>query len=298
MKEKIVFFGSGPYVVPILEKLKESFDLILVFTTEEEKLTNKRFGPVFSFCRENNIETTSLYQFEAGNILELESSKANVAILASFGLFIPNEVLNLFPLGIINIHPSLLPLYRGPTPIQTALLNGETKTGVSIMKLDSEIDHGPILGQATLAIEPQDNAETLYKKSFKIGAEILVDLLPKYISGDLKPNEQDHSKATFTEHLTRESGLIDINSKELELGNWKLELDRRIRAFYPWPGVWFKYQCHPEQSEGSRLNNKTIKLLPEARIQVEGKNPMSLKDFKNGYPEGEEILSKLNLSFK
>jgi methionyl-tRNA formyltransferase len=255
MKEKIVFFGAGPYVDLILDVIKQKFDVALVV----------------SKLNESSID-------------EIKKTGARVAVLASFGQIVTEEAMSLFPLGIINIHPSLLPQYRGATPVQTAILNGSTDSGVSIMKLDDKLDHGPILAQEVISIEQNDTTESLYKRAFEKGANLLTDVLPRYISGELKPNPQDNSKATFTaKELTRESGFIDINeSPEKE------QLDRMIRAYYPWPGVWFKTELNG--------NVKIIKLFPGNKIQVEGKNIMLIKDFTNGYPEGNIILKKLNLN--
>ncbi len=280
MDKKIVFFGSGSYVLPIIETLKNPFDLVLVVTTEKNST-----DPVVKYCNSNNIQVISVESLSNPDVKgKLLNVKCQLAVLASFGLIIPNSVLNMFELGIINIHPSLLPKFRGPTPVQSAIIAGETTTGVSIMKLDSEVDHGPILVQKEIEIEPSDTSESLYKKSFELGSELLIEVLPKYISGELTPVEQDHSKATYTDHLTRKSGYLDINNQQSIINN---QLSNMIRAYYPWPGVWLNASLNGTE--------KIIKLLPEDRIQVEGKNIMSFKDFMNGYSEGREILEKLDL---
>ncbi len=280
MENKIIFFGSGPYVVQVIKVLDKKFGLALVVTTEKNP-----GDAIPKFCIANNIEyiyTDSLS--EPAFMDKLKAIGAKLAVLASLRLFIPDEILNSFELGIINIHPSLLPKYRGPTPVQTALLNGDTSTGVSIIKLDSEIDHGPILARVEERIEQNDTADSLYTRLFKIGGELLLDVLPKYISGDLKPTDQDHSKATYTERdLSRESGLIYISKPPSPT-----HLPRMIKAYYPWPGVWFKEELNGKE--------KVIKLLPENHIQVEGKNIMTYKDFANGYAEGHQILQKLNIN--
>lgn len=265
MKEKIVFFGAGPYVGQIIEILGESFDIVRIVKSDEI-LDQKLFD-------------------------DLKSSGARVAVLASFGKIIPDKLLNLFEFGIINLHPSLLPKYRGTTPIQSAIYAGEKITGISIMKLDTEMDHGPILAQIQEEIKPEDTSQSLYLRTFKLGAEALVEILPKYISGELKPTEQDHSQATYTKPLTRDSGFIDINEPPTP----NRQLQNMIRAYYPWPGVWFKFRSKIKD-QGSKLDGKIIKLLPENKIQVEGKNIMSYKDFANGYPEGNEIINKLGLT--
>jgi methionyl-tRNA formyltransferase len=151
------------------------------------------------------------------------------------------------------------------------------------MRLDKEIDHGPILGQEKEEILSSDTAETLYKKLFEKGASLLPNVLNKYLKDNLKLITQEHEKATFTKPLARQDGFIDIS--KLETRNSKSELEQKIRAYFPWPGVWFK----------TKLNNteKIIKLLPGEKLQVEGKKPMSYKDFLNGYPEAKEILGKI-----
>ncbi len=276
MKQKVVFFGAGSYIVPVIETLARESKLSLVVTTE-----TGQNDPLISYLKNMDINYVSIKNFDQSVIGEVKKINARIAVLAYFGLIVPKKALDLFPLGIINVHPSLLPKYRGATPGQTAILNGGTITGVSIIKLDEEVDHGPILAQASEPIELNDTSETLYRKLFKIGAELLSETLPKYISGEIKPVEQKHSKATFTDRLTRESGQIDIN----KVPNSE-QLDRMIRAYYPWPTVWFK----------TILNGREllVRLLPEQKIQVEGKNIMNLRDFANGYPEGRLLLEKLS----
>ncbi len=282
MKVKIVFFGSSKYVIPIIEVLKRDFDLALVVTTERNS-----FDPIPSYCLSQKIPYLSVSTFSAKVNSQLLNVNCQLAVLADFGLIIPKEILNDFPKGIINIHPSLLPKYRGPTPVQNAILNGDEKTGVTIIKLDNQIDHGPILAQKEVLISSSDNAQTLYEKLFRIGAELLHQNLNKYIKGEIKLSEQDHSKATITRLLTREDGYIDIS--KIKDQRSKINLDRMIRAFHPWPGVWTKWKM-----ENGKW--KILKFLPEGKLQVEGKKPMSYQDFLNGYPKAKEILSKITPS--
>ncbi|HZQ29529.1 MAG TPA: methionyl-tRNA formyltransferase [Patescibacteria group bacterium] len=252
---KVVFFGSGGVEAPVLETLEKNFDLSLV-------------------VRSKDIHSSS-------EILKLlDGSSAEVGVVANFGHIIPAEVLEFFPKGIINVHPSLLPKYRGPTPVQTAILNGDKTTGVTIIKIDEDIDHGPILEQKEVEILPVETSKHLLERLFKIGAEMLPNTISKYIKEEIKPSNQDDIKATFTQVLTKEAGFLDLESVP-----GKEKLDRMIKAFFPWPGVWFRTEIN-----GKKV---TIKLLPQNKIQVEGKNPQNFTDFKNGYKEGEEILKKL-----
>lgn len=275
----VVFFGSSHYVIPVIREVKNNFDLSLVVTTEKSPA-----DPIRKFCNESKVCCYIAANFWHKNLIEkIKEIKPDIGVLGSFGGIIPKEILDLFPNGILNIHPSLLPKYRGPSPVQTAILNGDGKTGVSIIKLDEKVDHGPILAQKEGSISDRDTAETLYNRLFKKGAQMITSIIQSIeIDKRVEEKTQDDSKATFTKPLTRNSGLVYSDnppSKEI--------LERMVRAFYPWPGVWFK----------SKLNGKEviIKPLPDEKIQVEGKKPMSFKDFINGYPGGKKILSNLKL---
>lgn len=205
---------------------------------------------------------------------------ADLAVVAFYGKILTEDELNTPKYGCINVHPSLLPKYRGPTPVQTAILNNDKTTGMTIIKLDRKIDHGPVLVQKEEKILANDTAETLYERLFKVGANLLSQTINKYIKGQIKLSAQNDKKATFTKSLTRQDGYFDVNnppSPEI--------LDRMIRAYYPWPGVFTKLRIKNQELR--------IKLLPEKKIQVEGKKPMSIKDFINGYPETKELLLKL-----
>ncbi len=275
MKEKIIFFGAGNYVVPIIASLQKKFDLELVVTTEKNPEQN-----VFEYCLKNNIQMLSVEKIDNDIIEKIKQFKTRVAILASFGIIVPQELIDIFEHGIINIHPSLLPKYRGATPVQAAIINGDKTTGVTIMKLDRDLDHGPILAQSYETIENNDTSDSLYKKLFTSGTNLLIAALPKYLERNIKLIEQDHDKATFTDRLSRKSGLINLTEHK--------DIEKLIRAYYPWPGVWFRAKIGG--------NEKIVKLLPDSKIQVEGKNPMNIKDFINGYNEGKQIIDKLTLN--
>lgn len=276
-KTPIIFFGSSKLVLPIIEILNSKYDLKIVVTTEKEPSQ-----AIPGYCLKNSLPYISIQQFNNTTIQQLASYKSPLAVLADFGLIVPDEVLNAFPKGIINIHPSLLPKFRGPTPVQSAILSGEKETGVSIIRLDNAVDHGPLLAQETEPILEDDTSETLHEKLFAKGAELLVKVLPDYISGNLVPKPQDDSKATFTEKLTRNSGYIDLS---------KSQIDRMIRAYYPWPGVWTTIAIRDKQKE------IRIKFLPGNKLQVEGKKPMSYKDFLNGYPEKRTWFKTLGIEY-
>lgn len=253
---RIIFFGTPDFVDPVLKTLEENFDVILAVRKPE--------------------------QFNNLAIKRLQELKPDLFVVASFGKILSKEILDIPKLGAINIHPSLLPKYRGPSPIQTAILNGDKNTGVTIIKMDEKVDHGPILFQTEEEILESDTFETLAKKLFAKAAENLPNTISNYELMPTNVTKQDDSKPTFTKLLTRESGLIDMYNLPD-----KQTLELMIKAYHPWPGVWTK----------TSINDKllTIKLLPEQKIQVEGKKPMNYKDFVNGYPSGKIFLQKLNL---
>jgi methionyl-tRNA formyltransferase len=265
---KIVIFGSSKYMIPTIKTLNHNFDLALVVTTEKNTA-----DAVPAFCAENKIPFLPVSSLKEKEIVEeIKNQKATVGVLGYFGLILPDEVLSIFPKGIINIHPSLLPLYRGPTPVQTAILDGRKETGVSIILLDSQMDHGPILIQEKVDINPDDTTHSLHEKLFTKGAELIQRTLHEYLTGNLAPSEQNHDEATYTKHLNKIDGQIDINNPPD-----KEKMDRMIRAYFPWPTVWTTVRV-----KGKALR---VKLLPDQKIQVEGGKPMSYKDFINGYPE-------------
>lgn len=273
---KVVFFGSSRLVVPILEMLYNSSDLALVITTEQGDMDAIPF-----YCKNNKIPFISVRKSaDLISNMAIAQTMATLGIVADFGLIIPEETFKGFPFGIINVHPSLLPKYRGPTPVQSALLNGDKKTGVSIIELDKHVDHGPIISQKEEEIMPDDTAKTLYERLFKEGAILLQKIVTTYENGEIKKTEQNHNEATFTKTLTRDDGFFDIS----RLANEESLFQRMIKAYYPWPGTWSKAQLKIDGGE------KIIKFLPENKIQAEGGREMSYKDFKNGYPSADKRL--------
>lgn len=206
--------------------------------------------------------------------------EADLAVVAAYGKILTEDELNAPKYGSINVHPSLLPKYRGPSPLQQAILNGDKVSGITIIKMDSEVDHGPIIYQESLELSDSDNFDTLSKKMFLRASEVLPKIITDFIQGKIDLRLQDSTIATYCNRLTRDNGYFDINnppSPEV--------LDRMIRAYYPWPGVWTKW------------NNKIVKFLPSSShpeldsgsiqflLQIEGKKVLSLKDFLNGYPD-------------
>jgi methionyl-tRNA formyltransferase len=201
-------------------------------------------------------------------------STADVFIVADFGTVFPKKILTMPKHGSLCLHPSLLPQYRGASPVQHAIMNGEKETGLTIFQMDEKVDHGPIISQFKDEIRNDDTAETLYKRLFIAGAQVLVTILPSWIEGKVKTRTQDHSQATYTPTLTRKDGRI----------NWQKsdeEIERFIRAMHPWPGSW------------TLVDNKRLKILKAHlengqlvldEIQLEGKKPITWQQFLAGHP--------------
>ena len=268
---KIVFLGSSHNVFPIIEGLKNNFELDLVITTESEEKAS-----IIPFCQSKGIEVIRVKdKLELENLKEIKILKPDLGIVADFGIIITDKTLKHFKRGVLNIHPSLLPKYRGPTPVQSAILNADTKTGVSIIKLDEKMDHGPILVQEERQISPDDTAQSLYEILFREGARLLQEAIEPYTKGKIILKEQNHDLATFTKTLTRQSGYVNV----AEMPDFKI-LDRMTRAYFPWPGVWTRTKI-------SKTEEKIIKFLPFKAAQVESKQEMTYKDFLNGYPQAD-----------
>ncbi|MGB9910989.1 MAG: methionyl-tRNA formyltransferase [Microgenomates group bacterium] len=229
-----------------------------------------------------------------------KEEKPLVGILASFGAIVPSHFLSFPQWGILNLHPSLLPKYRGPSPVQTAILNGEKTTGLSIIKMDEEIDHGPIVAQLEEEILPQDTAESLYFRLFSAGTQALRIILFPYLEGKIQPQPQNHQQATFTKKLTREDGFIPPQAIFLSLQGKsfppferlgiKIENAEKIwlmiKAFFPWPGTWteIKIKNQAKRLKILQAHLKENKLVLD-KVQLEGKKPVSFWQFQDGYPQ-------------
>lgn len=304
---KIIFFGTPDYVVPILDALRKEFDTpknkaIVAVVTQAPKPTGRKqlliYSPIddYAFKRKIPIFHSSLELLQKGIEVDL-------GVLAAYGEIIPPEVLNLFPKGILNIHPSLLPKLRGASPVQGAIVLAEKETGVTIIRLDDKLDHGDIYSQFTEEILPDDTTESLRKRLFGRSADVLVALIPAYLAGKIHPRKQDDSKATFTIRADKEHGLIPYAYFEAALKgkslkeNWSIGfskniilspapdvVERFIRAMYPWPGAWTEIKIDEAKRRLKILKAhfKDKKLVPD-EVQLAGKSPVSWKQFKEGY---------------
>jgi len=255
---EIVFFGSDPWSIYVLNSLEDNFDVKAVVTASNSSVADYFKGPILTPVKLDE------------NFISYHSSliSCDLFVVASYGKIIPQSILDIPKYGALNIHPSLLPKYRGPSPVPATILNGDKETGVTIIKMDSKMDHGPIVSTSKISLSGQEDLPVLITKLFQLGAELLVKIIPDFVAGRLKPKAQNHSKATFCPRLTRKSGYFDITSPPDTP-----TLDKMIRAYSPWPGVWTNWK------------RRIVKFYPEGKIQMEGKKVLSLNDFLNGYPD-------------
>lgn len=210
---------------------------------------------------------------KTGLNLTQDPVQADLIITACHGQIIPQETLDLLKYGALNIHPSLLPKYRGAAPVPWTLLNQEAITGVTIIKMTNKVDAGPILAQEKIKLNSTDTAEDLLIKLFKLGTKLLIKVLPDYIEHKVTPIKQPTKSPTpYARKLTKNDGFIPWSQFVTALSTNVSTLDHQVRALYPWPGVWTKMP-----------NHKIIKLLPKALLQLEGKQPITLTQFTNGY---------------
>lgn len=278
-KLKIIFFGTPEYVVPILSKLSKVHEIVAVVTQPpmpQGRDQFKKYSPVDDWAHKRNVPI--FFEFDK------PFPEADLGVCAAYGKIIPQKVIDLFKFGVLNIHPSLLPKYRGASPISEAIKNGDIETGVTIIKMDEKMDHGPIVTFFKEDILPNDTTESLREKLFERSADVLIQLISAYVSGKVKPKEQNEDYATFTKVLTKEDGFINLKEKTPQ------ETERFIRAMNPWPGAWTLLHLSATEGQASKRLKLLKAHLEEGKlvldeVQLEGKDPVSWKQFKEGYPK-------------
>lgn len=224
---------------------------------------------------ENGYKPVSVNDLE-----KIKELNPDLVIVASFGKIISKKILEIPKYGCLNVHGSVLPKYRGPSPIQTAILNGDKETGITVMLMDEKIDHGKTISNSKLPISSKTTYQELNRKLAQLGIKLLLETIPEWIKGEIKAKEQDHSKASYTKMLKRQDGKINWNKPAQEI-------ERQIRAFDPWPGTFTfikkgdkKIRVKILEAELSKDNQLIIK-----KLQPEAKKPMSFEEFKKGYHE-------------
>jgi methionyl-tRNA formyltransferase len=230
MKKSLVFFGTEQFSVASLEALyRAGYKVACVVTKPDSKRGRGQEisePPVKALAASRGSRVLQPHKLVEVRD-ELAGMGAELGVLVAYGKIVPRSIIDLFPLGIINVHPSLLPKYRGPSPIESAILNGDRQTGVSLMRLTAKMDAGPVYAQKTLSLDHPNRME-LYEQLADIGARLLVDNLHLIIEEKLQPRPQNDSQATYTKLISKQDGLLDLSKSAGEL-------ERQIRAYAGWP---------------------------------------------------------------
>jgi len=304
-----VFCGTPRFAVPTLEKLLAAGHSVPLVVTQPDRPRGRGMDVAVSPMKDAAVRLgiAVLQPATIKNNAEFRDQIAAIApdavVVVGYGRIIPQWMIDLPRLGNLNLHASLLPKYRGAAPIQWAIANGESTTGVTTMRIDAGLDTGDILMQREIPIAPEDTAETLGPKLASIGADLMVETLRGLDTGQVRPTPQDHSQATLAPILKKEDGRMDFTRSADDLFN-------RLRGFQPWPGAFTTFkgktlQVHHAQPlqhavkltpgeiavEGTRLfvgcgKNKAQDAdtaLELIEIQLEGKRRMTAQEFINGY---------------
>jgi len=302
MTVRTVFMGTPQFAVTILESLlRISYQVLAVYTQPDNAAGRGRpvvFSPVKRLALERGIPVIQPTTFKSSEVVDrLASFQPELIVVTAFGFVLPRKVLSLPKFACLNVHPSLLPRHRGPSPIANAILCGDEFTGVTIMLMDAGLDTGSILAQEKVGISCTDTTGSLSAKLADVGARLLLQTLPGWLADELKPQAQDESQATYSKLITSKDGEID----------WRLsapELWRMVRAYSPWPGcyTWYKgkrLKIHEAVPLGDGKNGEIGKvialteqpgigvvtkkgILGLCQIQLEGKREMSAREFVRG----------------
>lgn len=314
---KTIFMGTPNFAAPILEAMIKSSDFkpLAVVTSPDKPVGRKQeitSPPIKILAQKSKITILQPEKIRNKEFTEqIKKLDSDLIVVAAYGKIIPADILAIPKYGCVNVHASLLPKYRGPAPIQAAILEGEKETGVTIMLMDEKMDTGPILSQEQVEIDAKETSETLHDKLSSVGANLLLKTLPKYIEGELKPQAQDETLATYCQMITRDHGKLvwDKTSEELEC---------QIRGLAPWPGTFTFYHIQPNKRlkiiSADILDAQVLEENPEygkmvfdgnkvivktgngrlsiAKLQIEGSVPMSAKEFINGYKNLNRVVLK------
>lgn len=304
---KIIFWGTPEFALPALEfLLKNDYEIAGVVTALDEPKGRKFIltpPPVKILAQRYSLPIFQPDNLEIGS-WKLEIPKVDLHIVVAYGKIIPSSILQQSRLGALNIHPSLLPRWRGPSPIQSTILNGDQETGVTIIKLDEQMDHGPILATSDKRqVTSQTTYQKLHDELSRLGAELLVETLPGYLAGKIKPKPQDDSAAIYCPVIAKKDGRINW-------GKPAEEIERLLRAFNPWPSAW-TFWSHGGKNKRLRIDE--VDILPDSlpgkafgyvwqkdsgfilvqtgkgsllikKLTLEGRKTVSASDFLKGYP--------------
>ena len=296
----IVFMGTPDFAAPTLNALIAHHHLLAVVTQPDRPAgRNKqlRQSPVKRLAAASDIpifQPKGLHRPES--IDRLRQWEADVFVVAAFGQILPPTALDLPPYGAINVHASLLPRWRGAAPIQAAIRAGDAETGITIMLMDAGLDTGPMLAKRAIPIAADETGQSLHDKLAPLGAELLIETLPKYLSGMIQPQTQDESQASYAPRIKKEEGRIDWSQSALVI-------ERLVRAFTPWPGAFTNWRgrqlkihaarhgpgrARPGQvivQDGRIAIGAGAGLVYPIELQLAGKKRMPIDSFVNGHSD-------------
>ncbi len=295
ISEKIVFFGSGPVAASCLELLTLNFEIEAVISKPAKSRVNDPV-PVIDLAKKLNIKTfTPSNKIELDSLIRTSPVQSKLAILIDYGIIVTQEVIDYFPLGIVNSHFSLLPKWRGADPITFSILSGDNITGVSLMMITAGMDEGPLLAQGKLNIKPTSNSISLTNELVKLSNDLLVKFIPKYIENTIKPTPQpSDQKPTYSRKLTKLDG-------QISWGKSAERIEREIRGFIEWPKSYTKIKdkdiiitaAHVVNKKGEVgsyvIENSTLyffcgeNALSIDKLKPAGKNEMEIGAFLLGY---------------
>ena len=288
---KIIFMGTPHFSVPYFKSLinDKSFEVKAVITQSDKPTGRKQIitpSPVKMVAQENKLPVFQPEKLkDNGEIVEqLKKIEPDLIVVVAYGQIIPKEILALPKLGNVNVHPSLLPKYRGASPIQNAILNNETSTGITIMLMDEKMDHGPMLAQKEIILDGTEDNKSLHQKmSHNDSTYFLITTIKKFIDHEIQPTVQDETLATYCKLITKEEAKI----------NWAdsaKNISSKIRAFYPWPVAW------------TNLDNKRVKIFPPIVIIENKKQPGEIFEYENslavGCGDNSIVISSMQIEGK
>ncbi len=299
---RVVFMGTPDFVVPLLEELAQGPDEIIAVYTRPDRAAGRgrhpELPPVKRWAQAHHVPVFQPESIkDTATITELARLEPTVIVVAAYGHILPPEVLSLPTVGCLNVHPSLLPRHRGPSPVASALLAGDAVAGVSIMLVTMDLDGGPVLAQRKIVIAPDDTAGSLTTKLMSIGAALLTEALAGWVSGQIRPWAQDNARATYSKLHIRGDGEV----------RWQLsaeEIERMVRAYSPWPGsyTWWRGKrlkiCQARLASGNLHGQPgQVVALPQpfaagvvtgkgtlmlCRVQSAGKRELPIDEFVRG----------------
>ena len=297
---RIVFMGTPEFALPSLRQLIAAHDVVAVVTQPDRPAgRNRRLkeSPVKRLAAAAGIPVLQPRRLrEPEALTTLARLNADLFVVVAFGQILPQAALDLPARGTLNVHASLLPRWRGAAPIQAAIRAGDHESGVTIMMLDAGLDTGPILARRPVALAPDATGQSLHDRLAQLGAELLLQTMPRYLAGDLRPQAQDDALATYAPQIKKADGRIDWTRPADEI-------DRLVRAFTPWPGAFTTWNGKQLKIVAGRAGkgNTTAGQVAEvdetlvigtgagaylpAALQLAGKKPLPAADFVNGYRE-------------